>query len=165
VIFERHYRAVHRFAVGAVGESDGPDVAAEVFGQAFAVRHRYDPAYESAAPWLWGIASNLVGRYYRRRGRQKRAYRRVPFSLGAEPDTSEDTLNRVVAEAERPRIAQAMTRLRPEEAQVLLLYAVADLPYAEIAAVLEIPEGTVRSRLSRARTKLRNLLAVSGESN
>lgn len=165
VIFERHYQGIHRFVVAAVGETDGPDLAGEVFVRAFALRRRFDPAYQSASPWLWGIASNLVSGYYRKRARQGRAYRRVPRLPDFEPDPSEDSLNRVVAEAERPRIALAMMQLRSEDAEVLLLFAVVGLSYAEIAEVLRIPEGTVRSRLSRTRSKLRNLLAVNGESS
>jgi RNA polymerase sigma-70 factor (ECF subfamily) len=57
-----------------------------------------------------------------------------------------------------------MKQLRREDTEVLLLFAVADLSYAEIAEVLDIAEGTVRSRLSRIRSKLRNLIPVNGES-
>lgn len=163
-IFERHYRVIHRFAVAAVGPSDGPDLAAEVFLRAFASRRRYREVYPSAGPWLWGIASNLVGGYYRGRARQERAYRRVPSPFETQPDPSEDLLNSVAAEAERPRLASVMARLRPEDSQVLVLFAVGGLSYVEIAEVLGIAEGTVRSRLSRTRHRLRNLLDVSGES-
>jgi RNA polymerase sigma-70 factor (ECF subfamily) len=52
VIFERHYRDIHRFLVAAVGSSDGPDLAAEVFLRAFSSRHRYRLSYPSARPWL-----------------------------------------------------------------------------------------------------------------
>lgn len=163
-IFERHYQAIHRFAVAAVGHSDGPDLAAEVFLRAFASRRRYREAYSSAGPWLWGIASNLISGYYRGQVRQERAYRRVPLAPGLEPDLAGDTVNRVAAEMARPLLAAAIRRLRTEDAQVLLLFAVGGLSYAEIAEVLGIAEGTVRSRLSRTRRRLRNLLDVNGES-
>lgn len=164
VIFERHFWDIHRFVVAAVGPSDGPDLAGEVFLRAFASRHRYRTTYPSAGPWLWGIASNLVAGYYRGRARKERAYRRVPPPPEAEPDHSGDAVNRVAAESERPQLAAAMSHLRTEDAEVLLLFAVGDCSYAEIASALGIAEGTVRSRLSRTRRKLRNLIEVVGES-
>lgn len=164
VIFERHYRDVHRFVVAAVGAADGPDLAAEVFVRAFASRHRYRSLYPSARPWLWGIASNLIAGYYRSRARQDRAYRRVPPHPESESDHSGETVNRVAAEAERPFLTEAFKHLRREEAEVLVLFAVGDCSYAEIASTLGIAEGTVRSRLSRTRSKLRNLIDQFGES-
>ena len=165
VIFERHYRSIHRFVVAAVGPSDGPDLAGEVFLRAFASRHRYRSTYPSAAPWLWGIASNLIAGYYRGRARQERAFRRVPPPPESEPDHSGDAVNRVAAESERPQLTAAIRRLRTEDAEVLLLFAVGDRSYSEIASALGIAEGTVRSRLNRTRRKLRNLIDVVGESN
>jgi RNA polymerase sigma-70 factor (ECF subfamily) len=165
VIFERHYRDIHRFVVAAVGPSDGPDLAAEVFLRAFATRRRYRLTYPNARPWLWGIASNLIRGYYRSRARRERAHRRVLVSLGSEPDPSDETLDRVTAEAERPLLASAMMQLRSEYAEVLVLSAVGGLSYAEIAEVLGIAEGTVRSRLNRTRTKLRNLMTINDQSN
>jgi RNA polymerase sigma factor (sigma-70 family) len=164
VIFERHYRDVHRFVVAAVGASDGPDLAAEVFLRAFASRHRYRSSYPSARPWLWGIASNLIAGYYRSRARQDRAYRRAPPHPESEPDHSGETANRVAADSERPFLTEAMRHLRREDAEVLVLFAIGDCSYAEIASVLGIAEGTVRSRLSRTRSKLRNLIDQVGES-
>lgn len=164
VIFERHYRDVHRFVVAAVGASDGPDLAAEVFLRAFASRHRYRSSYPSARPWLWGITSNLIAGYYRSRARQDRAYRRVPPHPESESDHSGEAVDRAAAESERPFLTEAIKHLRREEAEVLLLFAIAGFSYAEIASVLGIAEGTVRSRLNRTRSKLRNLIDQVGES-
>lgn len=162
VIFDRHYGDIHRFVVAAVGPTDGPDLAAEVFARAFEKRRGYRVSYPSARPWLWGIASNLIGDYYRGRARQERAYRRVP-PVTPERDPSDDTVNRIVAETERPHLAAAMEQLRSEDAKVLLLFVVRQHSYSEIASILGVAEGTVRSRLNRTRTKLRNLMAANGE--
>ncbi|MEX2252353.1 MAG: RNA polymerase sigma factor [Acidimicrobiia bacterium] len=162
-IFDRHYRSIYRFIVGAVGRSDGPDLAAEVFARAFEFRRRFDSRYESAGPWLYGIAANLINDYYRKRARQFRAYRRIGIPSLSEPDIDEEALARVLADVERPHIAAAVLHLRVEEARVVLLFALEGLSYSEIAAALRIPEGTVRSRLSRGRTRLRNLMIDSGE--
>ncbi len=163
-IFERHYRDIHRFVVAAVGPNDGPDLAAEVFLRAFATRRRYRLTYPSARPWLYGIASNLIRGYYRKQARRGRAHRRILVSVESESDPSEEILDRVAAEAERPLLASAMSQLRSEDAEVLVLFAVGGLSYAEIAEALGIAEGTVRSRLNRTRAKLRNLRAVNDES-
>jgi RNA polymerase sigma-70 factor (ECF subfamily) len=164
VIFERHYRRVYRLVVAAVGPSDGADLASEVFVRAFALRRRYQVDRESAWPWLGGIASNLVSDYFRKAARRERAYRRATAPFEFEPDHSEDAVDRVASVAARPHITSAFEHVRPEDAQVFLLFAVGDLSYAEIASALGIAEGTVRSRLSRTRDKLRNLLADDGES-
>jgi RNA polymerase sigma factor (sigma-70 family) len=164
VVFERHYRDIYRFVTAAVGHTDGPDLAGEVFLRAFATRQRYRPSYPSARPWLWGIAANLIRDYFRSRARRERAFRRVPPPPDFEPDPSEDSVQRLAAEAERPKLVLAMKLVRREDAEVLLLFALAGLSYAEIAEALGIAEGTVRSRLSRTRSKLRNLIPAIGES-
>lgn len=163
-IFKRHYPTVYGFVVKAVGPSDGPDLAAEVFVRALKVRHRFDVAYTSARPWLIGIAANLIAGHYRGKARESRAFRRVHGAEGAISVFEEDAVRRVDAVAVGPQVAHAMALLRREEAEVVCLFALGDLSYKEISQVLKISEGTVRSRLSRARARLRNLLAESGES-
>ena len=63
-----------------------------------------------------------------------------------------------------PDLARALATLRPEHREALLLYAWADLTYGEIAEALGIPTGTVRSRISRSRQRLRELLTANGQS-
>ena len=150
--------------VKVVGPSDGPDLAAEVFVRALKVRHRFDLAYTSARPWLIGIAANLVAGHFRSKARESRAFRRVHGADLAASVFEEDAVGRVDAASVGPQVAQAMALLRRQEAEIVYLFALGDLSYKEISQVLKISEGTVRSRLSRARVRLRNLLAESGES-
>jgi len=164
-IFDRHYRSIYRFVVGAVGIDDGPELCDEVFARAFESRQRYDPSYPSAKPWLFGIASNLVNGYWRSQARELRAYQRASHMAEGDEEFEDDIVCRLAAQADRPRIASAVLRLRKEEAEVVLLFALENLSYAEIAQALSIPEGTVRSRLHRARTRLRNLLTGYGETS
>jgi len=158
-VFRRHYDIVFGYVVRVVGYQDGPDVAAEVFEQAFRSRHRYDPSYPGARPWLLGIAAHLVAAYYRRRGRR----RAVPYAELAADEPGGDFGNEadgVAARVDASRlIGRAMRELKPPEREVVSLFAFAGLSYREIAETLGIAEGTVRSRLSRAREKLRNLMA------
>ena len=163
-IFTRHYATVYGFVVKAVGPSDGPDLAAEVFVRALKVRDRFDLAYPSARPWLIGIAANLIAGHFRSRARESRAFRKVHGADLAASVFEGDAVGRLTAASVGPHLARAMALLRREEAEVVCLFALGELSYKEISEVLKISEGTVRSRLSRARVKLRNLLSESGES-
>jgi RNA polymerase sigma factor (sigma-70 family) len=104
---------------------------------------------------------NLLGRHYRDEERQLRAYART----GVDPvlDTADVSDARLDAEGFRRRLAEALAELRSEERDVLLLFAWAELDYAEIAEALEVPIGTVRSRLSRAREHVRIALTAKPE--
>jgi RNA polymerase sigma-70 factor, ECF subfamily len=157
VIFDRHYDAVYSFVARRVGAALAADLAAETFARAFAGRRRYRPGMSSARPWLFGIAVNLLRHHHRTEARQLHAYART----GVDPvlDATPDVERRVDAEAAGPRLAEALAALRPAERDVLLLFAWADLSYAEIAEALGLEVGTVRSRLSRARARVRELLA------
>jgi RNA polymerase sigma factor (sigma-70 family) len=160
-VFDRHFDAVHRFVRRRVGSTPADDIAAETFVRAFEHRSRFRRERDSALPWLLGIAVNILGRHYRDEERQLRAYART----GVDPvlETVELVDARLDAEASRRRLAEALAGLRPEERDVLLLFAWAELDYGEIADALEVPIGTVRSRLSRAREHVRSALALKPE--
>lgn len=159
VIFDRHFDAIHRYLCRRVGESLADDLSAETFARAFDQRTRYDLAREDARPWLFGIAGNLLRRHYRAEERQLRAYART----GVDPISEHDVdaiIDRVDAGFEGPRMAAALASLKRADRDVLLLFAWADLSYGEIAEALGVPVGTVRSRLHRARTHVRDVLGV-----
>jgi RNA polymerase sigma factor (sigma-70 family) len=119
---------------------------------AFRRRSSFDPTYESARPWLLGIATNVI----RRRLRDERAYlerlRHVPASIPVD-ETSD--VDRVDAQRMRPLLVEALMGLSTEDRETFLLVAVAELTYAEAARALGVPVGTVRSRIHRARSSLR----------
>lgn len=156
VVFERHFDAIFRYLRRRVGSVQGEELAAETFAQAFAARGRFDGAYTDARPWLYGIAVNLLRRRYRTEERELRAYARSGFDPLAADDAPMDG-------ADARAVAAALAELPPIERETLLLYAWAELGYAEIAAALDIPIGTVRSRLSRARARVRELLVAGGQ--
>lgn len=149
VIFERHYDAVARFLARRLPRDLASELTSETFTRAFAARVRIDERYESALPYLLGIAAHLVGRHRRSEERMLRAFARS----GCWPDSTPP------AEAADTRdLAAALASLKPGERNVLLLVAWADLEYEQVAAALGIPVGTVRSRLSRGRARLRDRL-------
>jgi RNA polymerase sigma-70 factor, ECF subfamily len=144
-LFELHFDVVYGYLARRVGPDIGRDLASETFLRAFAARKRYDAARGEVRPWLFGIANNLLRRHYRDEERRLRAFARL--------DARQEDLP-----PGEPRLAQALVALPREERDVLLLFAWADLAYAEIAAALEVPVGTVRSRLHRARAHVRAAL-------
>lgn len=161
LIFERHHAAVLAYLRRRVGASEATDLAAETFVTAFRTRARYDVERESARTWLFGIATNLLRHHWRREGRRLRAYART----GSDPVASglEDAEDRVDAGRAGPKLARALASLPRVERDVLLLHVWADLAQTEIAEALEIPIGTVYSRLSRARARIREGISASGK--
>lgn len=159
-IFRRHFGEIHRYLAARVGARIADDLAAEVFTVAFAQRQRYDLARESARPWLYGIATNLAGSYRRQEQRRYRALARA-HGQSVAPSDEDLATDRVSAEAAGPALAAALAGLGRGDRDVLLLVAVAGLDNTEVAQSLGIPSGTVRSRLSRARQRLRVALGGS----
>jgi RNA polymerase sigma factor (sigma-70 family) len=151
-IFDRHFDAVHGYLQRRIGRDLAEELAAETFLVAFDNRGRFDPARGGARPWLLGIATNLLRHHVRREVRELRAYARS----AADPvlDAFDGIEERLDASGERRRLIEGLAELSAPERDALLLAAWADLSYAEIAAALEVPVGTVRSRLSRARERI-----------
>jgi RNA polymerase sigma factor (sigma-70 family) len=153
-IFRRYFGRIHQYLAARVGGRIADDLAAEVFTVAFAQRQRYDLARDCARPWLYGIATNLVGTYRRQEQRRYRALARAA-AQGVAPSDEDLVAERVSAAAAGPALATALAALGSGDRDVLLLVAVAGLNNQEVAQSLGIPYGTVCSRLSRARMRLR----------
>lgn len=156
-IFRRYFGRIHRYLAARVGGRIADDLAAEVFTIAFAQRQRYDLARDCARPWLYGIATNLAGTYRRQEQRRYRALARAG-AHGVAPSDEDLVAERVTAAAAGPALAAAPAMLGSGDRDVLLLVAIAGLDRQEVALSLGIPYGTVCSRLSRARTRLRESL-------
>ncbi|MET7451772.1 RNA polymerase sigma factor [Streptomyces sp. NPDC005574] len=164
VLFDRHADAVHRYAARRLGAEAGEDVMAETFTTAFQQRFRYNTELADARPWLFGIATNLVGRHRRAEARRLRALARLPTAAPgaqAEETVADRVAARVSAHAVRTELAGALARLPARHRDVLLLVAWGGLGYEEVARALGVPVGTVRSRLHRARRHVREALGGS----
>lgn len=109
-----------------------------------------------AGPWLYGIATNLLRRYFRTAERGRRAARRAVETDHGDP--TDEALNRVEAAQLGPSLSAALRRLPATDRDALLLLAWAALTYEEISEALDIPVGTVRSRIHRARTSVQTHL-------
>jgi RNA polymerase sigma factor (sigma-70 family) len=156
-IFDRHATAIHRYLARRVGGSLADDLTAETFLIAFRGRDKYDPAQLDARPWLYGIAANLLRGHQRAEIRQYKALART----GLDPALADhgDQVTAQVAAAEHVRaLAVVLARLSVREREVLTLVSQAQLSYPEVARALDIPIGTVRSRLHSARARIRQAL-------
>jgi len=156
-VFRRHAPQIQRYVMRRIGSDAADDVVAETFLLAFRQRASYQLDRPDARPWLYGIATNLIGSHRRSEVRQYRALAKTGVDPVTEPFTDEVEA-RVSASDSARRVAAALMRLPASYRDVLLLVAWGDLSYDEAAAALGVPVGTVRSRLSRARAKVRRAL-------
>jgi len=144
-LFDRHGRVVHAYLARRIGADRADDTTAETFRIAFEQRSSFDVGRGEVRPWLLGIATNLVRRQARSEERRLRAIGRVGVDdIATDPSwTGADELR------------AALVDLDPGDRDVVLLIAWEDLSYQQVADALDIPIGTVRSRLHRARQQLR----------
>ncbi|MEV4170905.1 RNA polymerase sigma factor [Nonomuraea sp. NPDC049709] len=163
-VFDAHFGEIHAYVAQRLGPDIAEDIVAETFLTAFRKRAQYDPSRAGVRAWLYGIATNLIGKHRRLEARTLRALGRFGPDTDS-PGHEESVAVRVSAQSLRPELAAALAGLDRRDRDVLLLVALAGLSHDEIATALGIPYGTVGSRLNRARRKLRALLgevAVGG---
>ncbi|WP_260610588.1 RNA polymerase sigma factor [Streptomyces sp. WAC06614] len=159
-LFDSYARTLYNHAFRMTGDwAVAEDVMSAAFLEAWRLRATVDAEGGSLRPWLLGITTNLARNHCRsnRRYRAAAAAAAVAADSAAVPDHADEVAGRL---DDRQQIAATLSQLgtlRPPEREVLLLCVGEGLEYAEAAEVLGVPVGTVRSRLSRARTKLRKL--------
>jgi RNA polymerase sigma factor (sigma-70 family) len=162
-LFDRHAALILRYIARRVGPSSADDLVAETFLTAFRRRQKYDTRHRDARPWLYGIATHLISQHRREESRQLRirlAAGSVPEPV--DPGHGDRVAADVTAKAVRGVLIAALAALPAAERDVLVLIAWEQLSYDEVARALGIPVGTVRSRLSRARGRVRAALARTG---
>jgi RNA polymerase sigma-70 factor (ECF subfamily) len=155
-IVRRYQQQVYRLALRIVRRhAVADDVAQEAFVRAYRSLHRFDTS-RPFGPWIRRIAANLAVSHLRSpRAREEE----LSESIQAPADAGSDPLGGVIAREAREALGRALSRLPAEQRVVFVLRAMEELTYAEIADALGISEGTVMSRLFRAREKLRVALA------
>jgi RNA polymerase sigma factor (sigma-70 family) len=159
LLFQRHAPALGRYVTRRLGPDLAQDVVAETFLAAFLQRAGYDLTRPDARPWLHGIAANLIRRHYRDEERKLRALERTGIDPVA-ASAADHVEAALVADATSRAVAAAIASLNPEQRDVVLLVTWAELTYDQVAHALGVPEGTVRSRMNRARTRLRAALGA-----
>jgi RNA polymerase sigma-70 factor (ECF subfamily) len=149
-----HQQAVYRLAYLLLGDpDDAEDIAQETFLRAWKHLKRFD-ATRPLRPWLLSIASNLASNRRRSAGRYfaaiTRAFRDEPTSVTIEEKSSQHL--------QANDLWKAVQTLNLPDQQIVYLRYFLDLSVAETAEVLQVAEGTVKSRMSRALEKLRNVI-------
>ena len=158
-LYDRHATSVFRYAAQRLGDHAADDVMSETFLVAFEKRASYDVRVVDARPWLLGIATRLMRKHVRL---EAVAWKGMSADLAAQiaPDFIDLAGARMDAQRLTRRLAKALQRLSEIDRDTLLLYAWGDLDYASIAIAMQVPVGTVRSRLNRARRQLRRAAGI-----
>jgi RNA polymerase sigma-70 factor, ECF subfamily len=150
-----HQEAVFRLSYLLLGDpDDAEDVAQETFLRAWNHLKRFDPA-RPLRPWLLSIASNLASNRRRSAGRYFAALTRA---FRNEPAASTSTEEKSTRHLEASELWKAVQHLSVPDQQIIYLRYFLDLPVNETAEILQIADGTVKSRLSRALERLRGII-------
>jgi RNA polymerase sigma-70 factor (ECF subfamily) len=161
-LFERHAEAIYNHCFRRTASwSVAQDLTSVAFLEAW--RRKDDVRLHSASilPWLLAVANNCIRNSDRSIRRHQRLLAKLPTG-GVSYDT-EDVWERIGDEEKMASILAKINGLRIEEREVIALIDWAELTYAEAATSLSIPEGTVRSRLSRAHAQLRALIDADAD--
>jgi RNA polymerase sigma-70 factor (ECF subfamily) len=157
-IVRRYQRSVHRVAWALVrNDADADDLAQEAFVRAWGAIGRFQtgaPLY----PWLARITTNLAYSLFRHRKRRPETPMEPLLEAGRQFGVDDDPADRAVTDERDAHLRECFAKLTPEHQAVLALRAVQDLSYEEIANALNVPVGTVMSRLARARGVLARLM-------
>jgi RNA polymerase sigma-70 factor, ECF subfamily len=160
----RIYNICYRFSGSA---DDAADLTQEVFIKMYRTLSTFDTTRASFMTWVTTVTRNLLVDHFR-----KGKYDRVTDSLDATPGNQEDGLTladqledksaspetKVRSQETQKLVHEALRRLSPELREAVILRDLQDLDYKDIAKVLNVPEGTVKSRINRGRTELARLL-------
>ena len=153
-LLERHHRPVYRYLTRRLPVPGAEDCAQETFTRAFAARRTFRPFRDSALPWLYGIATNVV----RERRREEQRVLAGPRADAVAWEDADDAVDRVAASEMRRRLGEALAELSPVDRDIVMLAAVAELTPAEIATALDTDARTVSTRLWRSLGRLRGTL-------
>jgi RNA polymerase sigma factor (sigma-70 family) len=158
-LYDRHAGVVFRYASRRAGDTAAEDVMAETFLVAFENRHSFNDSTDSALPWLLGIATNLLKHHHRSEARALRAYVK---SANRQPEPWSDAVDHQIdVGVATGLVAAELAAMAAIDRDTILLYTWGGLSYTEISAAMDVPVGTVRSRLNRARKTLRAALGFS----
>ena len=159
VLVRRHEKAIFNLVYRMLGDyDDAAEISQEVFLSAYRAIGQFR-GEANFSTWLYRIAVNHAST--RRKSTNSRQKRLVPLDGGEMIDEAQIGPSETLEKKElRERVQRALNELEPEDATVILLRDLQDIPYEDVARMLEIPVGTVKSRLHRARQALKARLAA-----
>ena len=154
-LWDEHAQRIYRYCFRRTADRElAEDLTSVVFLEAWRRRDKAQLGADTELPWLYGVAANVVRTQWRKQRRYRAALARLPCPRD-EADLAQDAVDQL-ADQERMRLLVARLRVLPQiEQDVLTLCAWEDLTPKEAAVALGIPEATVRTRLHRARKRLR----------
>jgi len=167
-IVQQYHRRIYNICYRFSGSpDDASDLTQEVFIKMYRTLSTYDTSRASFMTWVTTVTRNLLVDHFR-----KGKYDRITDSLDAAPASQEDGLtlaeqledkaaspeSRMRSKETQQLVHEALRRLSPELREAVILRDLQDLDYKDIAKVLSVPEGTVKSRINRGRTELARLL-------
>jgi RNA polymerase sigma-70 factor (ECF subfamily) len=160
-IFERRASAVYNYCFRRTGDwAQAEELTAIVFLEAWRRRTQVELERDEALPWLLGVATNVIRNLRRSQRRHRAALERLPRERVA--DFAPDADQRLDDERQMRAALRALGKLPRADRDVLALCVWEELTYEQAARALGVPVGTVRSRLSRARSRLRELVSSPG---
>jgi RNA polymerase sigma-70 factor, ECF subfamily len=163
VLFERHAGRIYNYCFRRTADwALAEDLTSSTFLVAWRSHGRAPLQAESALPLLYGIATNALRNQRRSLRRRREAFARLPVERVEETDFAEDASTRLDDQAAMRQLLRLFARLPRREQDVVALCDWSGLSYEDAAAALDIPIGTVRSRLARGRHRLRELATASG---
>jgi RNA polymerase sigma-70 factor (ECF subfamily) len=161
LLFERHARSIYNFCFRRTADwAVAEDLTSIVFLEAWRRRDKELPP-DMVHAWLFGIATNVVRSRWRAQRRHRAALARMPRERPT-PEFADESTARLDDEREMQRVLARVRGLPKRDRDVLALCVWSELSYAEAAVALGVPVGTVRSRLSRVKRRLRELGGSSG---
>jgi len=163
VLVERHAGRIYNYCFRRTADwAQAEDLTSSTFLVAWRSHGRAPLQAESALPLLYGIATNALRNQRRSLRRRREALARLPLERVEETDLAEDASTRLDDQAAMRQLLRLFARLPGREQDVIALCDWSGLSYEDAAAALDIPIGTVRSRLSRGRRRLRELATTGG---
>jgi RNA polymerase sigma-70 factor (ECF subfamily) len=156
-LVERHKKTAYRVALGLVGnKDDAHDISQEAFLRVYKSAGTFDQT-QPFLPWFYTIIANLCRTWLRRR--TTRDYRMVDVDDASFLLVSDDDPERAVIQKEQAaNLRKCLMELSLADREIIMLQHFRNMPYDEIAATLDIPRGTVMSRLYYARKRLAKLM-------
>ena len=167
-IVQRYHRRIYNICYRFAGSADdAQDLTQEVFIKMYRTLSSYDVERGAFMTWITTITRNLLVDHFR-----KSKQDRITDSLDATPSEHEDSMplveqiqdkslppdSRVQSRETGETVHRALQKLSPDLREAVILRDLQDLDYREIATVLKVPEGTVKSRINRGRAELARLL-------